>query len=296
MQPSRRSKKLTTRPPARLAATLIALALISVPLHAQLPTMSDVDRRTRVPASGPLPEWDVVVVKPHPPEDATMSWQMTDDSVRLLNLTLDQLICSAWDLKSYQISGLNGWMKSTAFDLTAKVSSDDVAAYKKLNVEQRRLMLQKLLAQRFQLKTHTETRTLPIYNLVVDKSGSKLKTTTAIDAPSEEEAEANPDKYKKGFVTMGPGMYEAVGVGVLSLTSELADVVSKPVHDATRLTGAYDITLRFRREDTAPDNGENPDTPSIFSAVQEQLGLKLVADKGPVETLVVDAAQKPEVD
>ncbi|WP_263377821.1 TIGR03435 family protein [Granulicella paludicola] len=278
----------------RFAAVTIAFAVVALPIYGQLPTMSDVDRGTDVRAAGPLPEWDVAVVKPHPPDDPTMSWQMSADAVELKNLPLEQMICSAWDLKPYQISGLSGWMKSTGFDLTAKVNSDDMAAYKKLSGAQRREMLQKLLTERFQLKVHTETKTLPIYDLVLDKSGPKFKVTTAIEAPSQEEMKANPDKYKKGFMTMGQGMYEGTGVPVRSLASQLANAVSKPVHDETGLTGLYDIKLHYRPEDTAPDNGENPDTPSVFLALQEQLGLKLVPNKGPVETLVVDAAQKPE--
>jgi uncharacterized protein (TIGR03435 family) len=224
-----------------------------------------------------------------------MSWQMTDDSVRLMGLPLESMICTAWDLKPYQLSGLSGWMKSTGFDLTAKVSADDLSAYKKLSNDQRRQMLQKLLTQRFQLKVHVETRTLPLYNLVIDKSGSKLKPTTAIEAPSEEEQRANPDKYKKRSMSVGPGMYKGFCVSVRSLASQLANLIVRPVHDATGLTGLYDINLHFRSEDTSPA-AENADASSIFSALQEQLGLKLAAGKRPVETLVVDAAQKPEVD
>ena len=93
---------------------------------------------------------------------------------------------------------------------------------------------------------------------------------------------------------MAPGMYEGTGIQVRSLASQLANVLGKPVHDATGLTGTYDITLHYRPEDTAPDNGSDSDAPSVFSAVQEQLGLKLVSDKGPVQTLVVDTAQKAE--
>ena len=182
----------------RIAAPLLALLLMALPLHAQLPTMSDVDRGGTAPAPGPLPEWDAAVIKPHPPDDGRMLWQMTADSVILVNLPLEQMICSAWDLKPYQVFGLSGWMKSSPFDLTAKVSEDDLAAYKKLNVEQRREMLEKLLIERFQLKVHMETRTLPLYNLVVDKTGSKLHASTAIEAPSPEEMKDNPDKYKKG--------------------------------------------------------------------------------------------------
>jgi uncharacterized protein (TIGR03435 family) len=287
---------MTKCPWGPAAAIVVALMLLALPIRAQLPTMSDVDRGTDTPAAGPLPEWDVAVIKPHPAEDHSMMWQMTADGLSLINLPLEMMICSAWDVKPYQVSGLSGWMKSSTFDLTAKVSGDDVAAYKKLNVAQRRKMLQKLLTERFQLKVHMETKTLPIYDLVVDKSGSKLKVSTAIEAPSDEERKANPEKYKKGSMMMGPGTYEGTGVQVRSLTSQLGNALGKPVHDATGLTGLYDITLHFHPEEAAPGNDDNADAPSVFSAVQEQLGLKLLPNKGPVETLVVDAAQKPAVD
>jgi len=276
----------------RVAATVIALMLLALPVRAQLPTMSDVDRGGEPRAAGPLPEWDVAVVKAHPVEDHMMRWQVTADGMTLVNLPLEQMICSAWDVKPYQVSGLDGWMKSSTFDLTAKVSADDVAAYKKLNTAQRQEMLQKLLIERFQMKVHRETKTLPVYDLVVDKGGSKLKVSTAIEPPSEEEAKANPEKYKKGFMTMGRGMFEGTGVPVRSLASQLGNSLGKPVHDQTGLSGSYDISLHFRPEDA--EAGGDADAPSVFTAVQEQLGLKLVPGKGPVETLVLDGAQKPE--
>ena len=277
-----------------VAAIVVALMLMALPVRAQLPSMSDVDPNGETAAAGPLPNWDVAVLKPHSTDDPGMSWRMTEDGLSFVNLPLEQLICSAWDLKPYQVSGLSGWMKSSKFDLTAKVSGDDVAAYKKLSTSRRREMLQKLLTERFQLKVHMETKTLPVYDLVVDKSGSKLKATTAIEAPSAEEQKANPDKYKKGSMTMGDGTYEGTGVLVRSLASQLANVLGKPVHDATGLTGLYDITLHFRPEEAGSD--DKSDAPSVFSAVQDQLGLKLLPGKGPVQTLVVDAAQKPEAD
>jgi uncharacterized protein (TIGR03435 family) len=284
---------MTKRPYAAIVPALFALTLLAPSLHAQLPTMSDVDHGNATPAAGPLPEWDVAVVKPHASDDPSMSWRMTEDGLSLINLPLEQMLCSAWDLKPYQIEGLSGWMKSTTFDLTAKVSGENVAAYNKLSTAQRRQMLQNLLTDRFQLKTHLETKTLPIYDLVIDKSGSKLTPTTVLTPPSEEEAKAHPEKYKGSGMTMGPGLYEATAVSVRQLASQLSNAVSKPVNDTTGLTGSYDINLHYRPDDE-PSTGDKADLPSIFSAVQEQLGLKLVPAKGPVETLVVDAAQKPE--
>jgi uncharacterized protein (TIGR03435 family) len=95
-------------------------------------------------------------------------------------------------------------------------------------------------------------------------------------------------------MSTGPGMFEATAVSVRSLASQLANAVGEPVHDATGLTGSYDISLHFRPDETIPAATDNTDAPSVFSAVQEQLGLKLVPTKGSVETLVVDSAQKPE--
>ena len=155
-------------------------------------------------------------------------------------------------------------------------------------------MLQKLLIERFQLKVHMETKTLPVYNLVVDKGGSKLQVSTVVEPPSLEELQAHPEKYKGRGSAMGPGMFTGTGVPVRTLTSQLENTLGRPVHDTTGLTGTYDITLHFRPDEGAAGEDRNADAPSIFSAVQEQLGLKLVPDKGPVETLVVDAAQKPE--
>ena len=274
-------------------AGLFVLTLTLSPLHAQLPSMSDVDRGNQPASSGPLPDWDVALIKPHPAEDHNMRWQITPDGESLVNLTLEQMICSAWNLKPYQVSGLSGWMTGTTFDLTAKVSAEDGAAFSKLSTTQRRAMLQKLLIDRFKLQTRSETRILPLYDLVVDKSGSKLKPTTAIDAPSEEERRLSPEKYRKGFAAWGPGTYDGTGVALHSMASQLANALGKPVRDATGLTGSYDIALHYRPEETAANN-EHSDAPSIFSAVQEQLGLKLVPGKGPVETLSVLAAQKPD--
>ncbi len=136
---------------SRLAA-VIALIFAALSIHAQLPTMSDVGLGSETRGTGPLPEWDVASVKPHPAEDHMMSWSMNADGLGFVNLSLEQMICNAWDLKPYQVSGLGGWMKSSRFDLTAKVSGDDIAVYSKLSVTQRRAMLQKLLNERFQLK------------------------------------------------------------------------------------------------------------------------------------------------
>ena len=115
---------------------------------------------------------------------------------------------------------MSGWMKRTMFDLAAKVSGDDVAACKKLSMAQRREMLQKLLFECPKMILHMETTTLTVHEQLVDENGSKLKVSNAIEAPSIKEMKANHDKYKKGLMTIGPGMYEGLGVPVRSLVSQ----------------------------------------------------------------------------
>ena len=118
---------MTEKPLGSAAAVLVALMLIAVPMRAQLPTMSDLDRGDVAPAAGPLPQWDVAMVKPHAVDDGSMSWRTTADGLSLAGLPLEQMICSAWDLKAYQVSGTSGWMNSAKFDLTAKVSGAPTA-------------------------------------------------------------------------------------------------------------------------------------------------------------------------
>lgn len=148
-------------------------------------------------------------------------------------------------------------------------------------------MVQTLLADRFQLRLHSETKELPIFVLVVAKNGPKLK-------------ESNPDDNRpmKG-IQGGPGELLGLGASIGSLAARLAVISSRSVIDHTGLVGRYDFKLQWTPESgqqpRSPDERttDNPPGTSIFAALQEQLGLKLEARKGPVETLVIDYAARP---
>jgi uncharacterized protein (TIGR03435 family) len=169
------------------------------------------------------------------------------------------------------------------------------------HANQIRLMVQELLADRFKLKVSHETKELPVYALVVAKGGLKMKEESPATTP---DAAAHPRTFLQ---FMGPGQFRGTNIGV----GLLADVLSrqpelgKLVIDETGLKGNYDWTLKwtpeqsdpmFKRPNGAPPpNAPPPDTsgPSIFAALEEQLGLKLEPKKGPVETLVIDRIEKP---
>lgn len=138
--------------------------------------------------------------------------------------------------------------------------------------EQLRPMLQALLAERFKLALHKETRQLPTYALTVAKGGPKI----------------HPVDEGQPKTSGGVGHLEATRIGMRKLADLLARQEGVPVTDSTGLTGVFDFTLEWTPDNASPsDNGA-----SIFTALQEQLGLKLDARKGPVEVLVIDAVEK----
>jgi uncharacterized protein (TIGR03435 family) len=185
-----------------------------------------------------------------------------------------------------QIAGWPAWSTSAQYDIEAKMDDDTAAALQKLSEKQqatrRQLMLRSLLADRFNLKVQYEIKTLPIYELVVAKGGSKLKESHA--------SETN---------TNGIGRLTAQAMPMADLALILTIQVNRIVVDKTGLTGQYDFALRW----TPDPGGEPPDGsgslpegdsgPSIFTALQEQLGLRLESTKAPVQVLVIDHIERP---
>jgi uncharacterized protein (TIGR03435 family) len=190
-------------------------------------------------------------------------------------------------LISSQLVGAPDWLQSEHYDIVAKTSAD-VAALSPL--EQFRtipLLLRSLLEDRFKINVHRETRTMPIYALTFAKQdrvlGPKMKPT-AIDCTKPQQ-----DMSKCGF-NGAPGRVIAGWVEVSALVSLLANTTEHIVVDRTGLQGRFDIELEWSPDQTATDK------PSIFAAVQEQLGLKLEADRGPVSVVVIDHIERPTED
>jgi uncharacterized protein (TIGR03435 family) len=253
--------------------------------------------------SGPAtnaPAIDVISVKPNP-HDVGGGISLRPDGLYAENAPLRFLIRVAFNQQfaDSQIVNMPSWADDH-FDIVAKVSvgmpdlhSLDRARY----IALRSQLLQQALIERFQLKTHTELRQGPVYTLVVAKSGTKLHVTPP-NPPSEY---VTPEGQ---HVQLG---LSATNKSIAGHAVPLADLVKamrssagldRVVIDRTGLTGNYDFALNWT-PDLAPapqDNGA-PATnfPSLFTAIQEQLGLKLEPTKGPVSTLVIDHVEKPSV-
>jgi len=232
-------------------------------------------------------QFDVVSVKSSAPDDhnSFMMRNLPGGTVRFTGIPLRMLIMSAYDVKAFQLSGGPDWIRTDRWDIQAKV--DGVES--RLTMPQQRPMLQALMADRFQLKIHKETREMPVYALVVDKKGTKLLAHTAGDSQ----------------IRSGNGSLNIKKGGMPWLTFWLAQQLGRVVIDQTNLKDEYDYQLEW-----TPDPGQGgaesiglppelprpraeTNGPSIFTALQEQLGLRLVSQKGPVEIIVIDSVEKP---
>ena len=246
-----------------------------------------------VPAAGKLLEYDVTSVKQHPSGDNWVRSKDRPDGYSCSNLSLLNLIVNVYGIKQDQISGGPSWIDSIGFDVEAKVDDSNVEAFKKLSAQQRNDLLKNLLADRFKLKVHFVTKGSPMYDMVVAKGGPKFK----IPAPTKESAEAgkNPEAAKPRSVEASPDVFKGRRVSMDMLASHLSSTLHSTVADKTGLTGLYNVDLKWSPEDAGPSNedADAESSPSIFTALQEQLGLKLIPTKGPNETLVIDHVEKP---
>jgi uncharacterized protein (TIGR03435 family) len=215
------------------------------------------------------PEFEVASIRPAIPDESRTS---KSDNGRFTthNLTLKDLISLAYDVDAEFISGGPSWVNSESFDINAKVPEDFA---RHMTVEREQQMIQSLLAGRFQLAVHRETRQIAGYALTVAKNGPKVQASTA----SDENSQINTNN---AHLTAKNATME----GFAKHLSHTRDV-GKLVVDQSGLTGRYNFQL-----DWAPEN----DRPSIFTALQEQLGLKLAAAKVPVLAVVIDRAERPE--
>jgi uncharacterized protein (TIGR03435 family) len=185
-----------------------------------------------------------------------------------------------------QVIGAPGWTESEHYDITAKATADVGALDGAEAFRAIPGMLRALLEERFGLKAHRETRQMPIFNLVLarkDKSlGSKM-TRSTLDCSKESEAEKCGFNENQGLMRGG-----SITTSILALM--LSSASERVVVDKTGLTGRFDVQLQFAPDQTATDQ------PSLFAAVQEQLGLKLEATRGPVSVLVIDHVERPTED
>ncbi len=195
-----------------------------------------------------------------------------------------------YDSKDDRIVGLPSWTKSERYDVEAKVDYEDVPKWKALSLTQKSLALQPLLVTRFNLQFHHETRERPTYSLVVAKNGPKLrKAQHVVTNPTGNGSPAGTGDRDQSTVTPGKIVLKGSSLSVLAnlLSSQ---GLSHTVVDKTGLTDIYDITLRWSPDDIGSSDAS---LPSLFTALQEQLGLKLEYNKNPIDVIVIDHIEKP---
>jgi uncharacterized protein (TIGR03435 family) len=226
------------------------------------------------------------------------------------NVTLRMLLTLAFNVRNFEISGATGLIDSERYDIEAK------AGESKPTAEQSRSMLQALLADRFKLAAHRETKEMPIYVLLPDKNGVKLtepkEGSCVVFVPnSPPPLPGQPRPVYCSDIRIGPNSISGAKIPMAGFVAELSVVLGRPVVDKTGYTGTFDVRLEFSSEGMASygvggfggpvplppgvgGDAVDPDSrPTIFTAVQEQMGLKLESQRGPSETLVIDHIEKP---
>jgi bla regulator protein BlaR1 len=235
-------------------------------------------------ASAGAQSFEVASIKPSPPAspDRLISGFQTPGGGRFnaISASLRMLIIFAYNVKDFQVSGGPGWANSESYDIVAK--ADGNAARPQL-----RLMLQALLKDRFKLVLRHETKDAPVYELVVAKGGSKIQEDTT---------------SRQRIAMTGPGKVIAQKAPLALFAEFLGTLAGRPIVDKTGLPGTYGFKLEWTpdvgeaglpgpaRPDVAPPDSNGP---SLFTALQEQLGLRLQSAKGSVESLVIEGAEKP---
>ena len=248
-------------------ALLLSAAVVSA--QAQAPDPQTSASSTTGAATTPAPGFEVASVRlgdqhpaPFGPGDQPWS-RFPTNRFYAHNVDLKIIIGLAFGVDGEYIEGGPGWTDSTTYTIDAKVDGDQ-----KLTYDQIKPLLQNLLAQRLGLKVHHISRPGAGFDLVVAKDGPKLQPAKS---------------RRRTFGQVLPDALQAWNVDAKTLGSFLALQIGKPVVDKTNLTGSYDVTLKY-----APQSDPNSSLPSIFTAIQEQLGLKLEPAKVPVDYIVID--------
>jgi uncharacterized protein (TIGR03435 family) len=240
----------------------------------QMPTPT---QHQSVSAPTPATTFDVVSIRPSDTKNLSIQIRPGKDSFTITGGSLKFLIQYAYDLQDFQIEGAPAWTNSARFDVLAKmdVPSAPTSTPAEEDAEQKLMesRLQSMLADRFQLRVHNGTKEMPAYALVVAKGGPKLNSST-----------------KNTGYTSRQGQLVCSSMSMESLASMLATMENRMILDQTKLTGDYAFTLKWAPDDTT---NANADLPGLFTAIQEQLGLKLIPTKAPVQTLIIDHIEAP---
>jgi uncharacterized protein (TIGR03435 family) len=266
-----------------------ATAASQPPAPTKSSATSDAADPQNAAATAPPPVFDVAAIHPHisEPHEHNSIWSSaTDGNFKAENVSVRTLIWWAYEMPEARILDLPDWAGTSHFNIDAAADSALDRQLKGFTSDAARkvkeAMVRALLADRFKLVTHTETRELPVYLLVIARGGAKL----------------GPPEANGTVINLGNQHMEVqTANSVPSLAEQLSKVAGRDVLDNTGITGRYHLTLKWTPDDaTAPssaDGAEADNGPSLFTALEEQLGLRLEPAKGPVPVLVIDHVEMP---
>jgi bla regulator protein BlaR1 len=253
----------------RILFLFIAAAFVAPSMHAQ----------------AKLPAFAVSTVKPSKSAGGPTRFFFMPYGLSIENISLQTIILQAYTLQDDQLVGTPAWAKDTRYDIEAKVDDEEREALKNLPQAERGNMVHALLADRFHLKTHNETRDLRVFALLVAKSGLKMTPTPPA---------ADPRAGNHGIYFANPGEVHATDCSLELVASVLSSTTHHLVIDRTGLTAHYNFILRFTDDNTPADASNS--APSLYTALQEQLGLRLDSTKAPMPVLVIDSIAQPTPD
>jgi uncharacterized protein (TIGR03435 family) len=274
-------------------------------------------------AAAPVLEYEVATIKPYKPAAGEgpgvmrVGISIAPDGFTASGATLQMLVSQAYGVQNFQIVGAPDWFNNDRFEIDAKMEGSVADALKNMSNDERTLarqkMLQALLADRFKLKIHRDTKDLPAYTLTIGKNGSKLVEVKPADAPAAGAPPAGRGGRGGMSTSAGPGgvTLTANANQMTGLVRTLSQYLHAPVIDKTGLTGNYNFTLKWMPDNfgggpglAAPPAGGAPNGaipadpsgdavgPTLLVAVEEQLGLKLDKGKGQAEIIVIDHVEK----
>lgn len=225
-----------------------------------------------LPAWAPAQSFEVASIKPNDSGSGRGTETTGPGRVTCVNTSISSLIQQAFGIRAFQISDAPGWVSSDLFDLTATTGTS-----KDLSDIELEPYFESLLAERLHLKYHRETKEMQVYALGVAKTGSKM-TAHAGGGDNSTHINSGPAKT----------LMQSTNISMRVLANTLGGRLDRMVIDNTGLTGGYDLTLEW-----APNPSPDSTEPSLFTALQEQLGLKLESTKAPVEIIVIDNIERP---
>jgi uncharacterized protein (TIGR03435 family) len=255
----------------RLQYFLIATALTAAPALAQTATP------VKPMAAGAHPSFEVATIKPSDPNSTHQGFDAVGDRYTIHGQTIASLMMFAYSIDKHQGLDAPDWASRDRYDIEGTTDTPGQP-----NLRQQQEMLQRLLTDRFGLKFHHDRRELPVYAIQIAKGGPKLTPAAHPDAQPDQDGSGHGTEADLGFTSFSmPDL--AMGLQFF--------VHDRPIVDRTGLPGSYDFTLRYTYDEAKSTDPNAP--PGLFTALQEQLGLKLDAVKAPIEVFAVDHVERP---